>query len=187
MAKLILVCFLSFFCFSLTIHAATYVVGDTSGWDISTDIDSWAAAKTFNVGDVLLFQYSSSHSVNEVTKESFETCNTTNSLTTFSNGNTTVTLSSAGARYFVCGNRLHCLGGMKLQVNVEGDRASSTVGAPEAQPQPRDTTPNPSSKNNDPTTVIPSSDGFTNGGIGSLILILAFLFMASTALDLFHI
>ncbi|KAK8690598.1 hypothetical protein V6N13_074130 [Hibiscus sabdariffa] len=185
MARLILLCFLALFCFALPSHAATYAVGDTSGWDISTDLDSWAAGKRFNVGDVLLFQYSSSHSVNEVTKESFETCNTTNSLRTYSNGNTTVTLSNAGTSYFACGNRLHCLGGMKLQVNVEGDKAPSPVGAPEAQPQPPDTTPRPSSKNDEPTTVSSSSDGFINGGIGSLIL--AILFMASTALDVFHI
>ncbi|MFQ6632697.1 hypothetical protein Gotur_009026 [Gossypium turneri] len=74
MTKLILLCFLSIFCFALTSHAATYAVGDTSGWDISSDIGSWASSKTFNVGDVLLLQYSSSHSVNEVRKESFETC-----------------------------------------------------------------------------------------------------------------
>ncbi|PPD73187.1 hypothetical protein GOBAR_DD29892 [Gossypium barbadense] len=91
MTKLLLLCFLSIFCFALTSHAATYVVGDTSGWDISSDIDSWASSKTFNVGDVLLFQYSSSHSVNE----------------------------------------LHCLGGMKLKVDV--DEKSSSAGAPQAQ------------------------------------------------------
>ncbi|MBA0761678.1 hypothetical protein Gotri_024292 [Gossypium trilobum] len=187
MAKLILLSLLAIFCFALTSHAATYVVGDTSGWDISTDIDSWATNKTFNVGDVLLFQYSSSHSVSEVNKESFETCNTTNSLTTFSNGNTTVTLSNAGKRYFVCGNKLHCLGGMKLQVNVlEDDKKSATVGAPEAQPQPQATIPKPSSKTNNPSsTATPSSDGFINGGIGSLII--AFLFMVSTMFGLFQI
>ncbi|XWS36995.1 hypothetical protein CRYUN_Cryun19dG0005300 [Craigia yunnanensis] len=77
----------------------------------------------------LVFQYSSYHSVSEETKESFETCNTTDTLRTFSSGNTTVTLSNAGARYFVCGDKLHCLGGMKLQVNVEDDQTSSTIGA----------------------------------------------------------
>ncbi|KAE8736143.1 hypothetical protein F3Y22_tig00000136pilonHSYRG00003 [Hibiscus syriacus] len=182
MANLILLCFLSILCFSLTSHAATYVVGDTSGWDISTDIDSWASEKRFNVGDVLSFQYSSSHSVSEVAKESFETCNTTKSLRTYSNGNTTVTLSNAGTRYFVCGNKIHCLGGMKLQVNVEDDKKSSPVGSPGAQPG---TTTQPSSKNNDSATVIPSSDGFINGGFRSLII--TFLFMVSKSLSLFHI
>lgn len=34
-------------------RATTYTVGDTSGWDIATDVDSWAQDKHFVVGDVL--------------------------------------------------------------------------------------------------------------------------------------
>lgn len=38
----------------LTCSAATlYTVGDNSGWDISTNLDTWANDKTFLVGDVL--------------------------------------------------------------------------------------------------------------------------------------
>lgn len=33
--------------------ASTYMVGDTSGWDISTNLESWTTDKQFNVGDVL--------------------------------------------------------------------------------------------------------------------------------------
>ncbi|KAK6250392.1 hypothetical protein QUC31_007908 [Theobroma cacao] len=183
MAKLILLYFLAIFCFALTSDAATYVIGDTSGWDISTDLDSWASDKSFKVGDVLSFQYSSYHSVCEVRKGSFERCNTTDTLKTFSNGNTTVTLSKAGARYFVCGNQLHCLGGMKLQVNVEDDQASTTAGAPEAQPGA--TFRQPSSKSNNPSTVIPTSSGFVVGGIGSLVI--ALLHLMATMLILAQI
>ncbi|KAG8484754.1 hypothetical protein CXB51_023632 [Gossypium anomalum] len=168
MTKLILLCFLSIFCFALTSHAATYVVGDTSGWDISSDIVSWASSKTFNVGDVLLFQYSSSHSVNEVRKESFETCSTINILRKFSNGNTTVILSNSGIRYFVCGNKLHCLGGMKLKVDV--DEKSTTVGAPQAQSEGAATLQQPSSKSNNLSTVIPTSTGYINGGFQSQLI-----------------
>lgn len=39
--------------FALTCRATTYTVGDSSGWDISTDLDSWTKDKVFNVGDVL--------------------------------------------------------------------------------------------------------------------------------------
>lgn len=38
---------------ALTCNATTYTVGDSSGWDISSDLDSWAVGKTFAVGDVL--------------------------------------------------------------------------------------------------------------------------------------
>ncbi|KAF3503281.1 hypothetical protein F2Q69_00045342 [Brassica cretica] len=34
-------------------NATTYFVGDTSGWDISSDLESWTLGKRFSVGDVL--------------------------------------------------------------------------------------------------------------------------------------
>ncbi|WVY98433.1 hypothetical protein V8G54_030584 [Vigna mungo] len=124
MEKLLLLYCSLLFCFAtitFTCSATTYTVGDSSGWDISTNIDTWIADKKFKVGDVLIFQYSSGQSVEEVTKENFETCNTTNVLATYGNGNTTVPLRKGGDRYFVSGNKLYCLGGMKLHVHVEGD------------------------------------------------------------------
>ncbi|GER46558.1 cupredoxin superfamily protein [Striga asiatica] len=141
MAKLLLIPIISLVlcCYSLSTCSATvYTVGDNGGWDISTDLDSWKQGKTFAVGDTLLFQYSKYHSVSEVTKENYEGCNTGNVLQTSSNSNTSFALTRPGDRYFVCGNRLHCLGGMKLHVNVVGDWALSPfgppVGPPEAQP-----------------------------------------------------
>lgn len=55
MAKLpqILVCVLLVLGFALTSSATVYTVGDTSGWDISTDLNSWSNNKTFKVGDAL--------------------------------------------------------------------------------------------------------------------------------------
>lgn len=42
-------------------------------------------------------------------------------------------LTKAGDRYFVSGNKLYCLGGMKLHVHVEGDDKSvAPTLAPEA-------------------------------------------------------
>lgn len=113
-----------------------------------------------------VFQYSSSNSVNEVTKESFKGCNMTDTLQTSSNGNTSIPLNRPGERYFVCGNKLHCLGGMKLQVNVQKDPAASPAGAPEAS---EGSLPRPSSKNNNPAAAIPDSTGFINGGMVSLL------------------
>lgn len=40
-------------------RATTYTVGDNSGWDISTDLDSWAQDKRFVVGDILCMFFSS--------------------------------------------------------------------------------------------------------------------------------
>ncbi|KAL0304039.1 UNVERIFIED_CONTAM: Blue copper protein [Sesamum radiatum] len=136
--------------YASTCSATVYTVGDNAGWDISTDLDSWAKEKTFAIGDTLLFQYSQYHSVNEVTKENYEGCNTTNVLQSSSNGNTSFVLTNPGDRYFVCGNRLHCLGGMKLHVSVLGNQAMSPVGAPQAQPG--GALPPGSSKSNSPSS-----------------------------------
>ncbi|CAL1360684.1 unnamed protein product [Linum trigynum] len=154
-----------------TSAATTYMVGDNSGWDISTDLDTWTQDKTFNVGDSLLFQYRSSDTVEEVNKPAFDSCNTTDAMRTFNNGNTTVELDRPGPWYFVCGNRLYCLGGMKLQVNVVGN-AESPVGSPEAQPGDS----NPSSKSN-----LPSS-GFVHGGRRESVVNVLVAFVAAASL-----
>ncbi|KAI5399344.1 stellacyanin [Lathyrus oleraceus] len=117
----------------ITCSATTYTVGDNSGWDISSNLETWVADKTFKIGDALLFQYSSTYSVDEVTKQNFDTCNTTKVLANYGNGNTTVPLTRGGDRYFVCGNKLFCLGGMKLHVHVDDDGQSiSPALAPKA-------------------------------------------------------
>ncbi|KAJ0042922.1 hypothetical protein Pint_18005 [Pistacia integerrima] len=168
MAKLLLVYLLVTLSIALTTNATTYVVGDSSGWDISSDLDSWVQDKVFKVGDSLMFQYSSSNSVSEVKRKSFKACNTSDVLNTFSNGNTTVPLTQPGERYFISGNKLYCLGGMKLQVNVVGD-ASSSIVSPQAQPESN--LPRSSSKSNNPPSVISNSSEFSYGGRGSLLVV----------------
>ncbi|XP_076884030.1 stellacyanin-like [Bidens hawaiensis] len=143
--------------------ATTYTVGVSPGWDISTDVDSWAQNKRFVVGDVLLFQYSSSHSVAEVNRDSYEGCNTTNVLQASSNGNTTFALTTPSDRYFVCGNRLHCYAGMKLHVVVDSKVMADgpAAGAPETEAGGDSTTTTttniPSSKNKKPSSLVPNS------------------------------
>lgn len=41
------------FGFAITSNANTYIVGDNSGWDISTNLDTWQRGKKFVEGDVL--------------------------------------------------------------------------------------------------------------------------------------
>ncbi|KAI4347723.1 hypothetical protein L6164_008507 [Bauhinia variegata] len=129
MAKLLLL-YLAFASAIVTCSATNYIVGDSSGWDISTNLGTWVQDKKFQVGDSLVFQYGSSESVNEVTRENFNTCNTTNVLATYGNGNTTVALTKPGDMYFVSGNRLLCLGGMKLHVHIQDNGAYSPALAP---------------------------------------------------------
>lgn len=129
----------------------------------------------------LVFSYSASNSVREVTKQNFDTCNISNPLKTYSNGNTTVTLSAPGDRYFVSGNRLYCFGGMKLHVHVPADEVASPIGSPQAQPSATGTPlpVQPSSKSNKPSANIPTSSGISSYG-GSNSVVVAFVsFMAS--------
>ncbi|KAL8096043.1 stellacyanin-like [Apium graveolens] len=153
--KLLVFLLLVVLCFSSTCTATTYMVGDNSGWDISTDLGSWTNGKQFQVGDVLAFQYSSTHSVSKVKKESYDGCNTSNVLESSSNGNTSFTLAQPGDSYFICGNRLHCLGGMKLHVVTQGN---SSAASPAMAPQSGGAAggggslPQPSSKTNKPSS-----------------------------------
>ncbi|KAL2944095.1 Uclacyanin 1 [Bienertia sinuspersici] len=180
MASLRLLGFLgALICIVVGCRATTYMVGDTSGWDISTNLDSWKTGKKFVVGDVLAFQYSSStDSVCEVTKKEFDSCETTNALQQSTSGNTTFPLTKPGDRYFVCCNRLYCLGGMKLHIHVESDSttAASPVGAPDAAPGPGPTATGAfprTSKSNHP--VLSSSAEFVKVNNLFLLCFLGFL------------
>ncbi|XP_050254353.1 stellacyanin [Quercus robur] len=164
MAKRLPVYVLVILSLALTCTATTYTVGDNSGWDISSNLQTWEKNKTFDVGDVLIFQFSSSNSLEEVTQENFNTCNTTNVLEAYTNGNTTITLTKPGPMYFISGNKLYCLGGQKLQVNVENNQAYSPAIAPEAASGSN--LPQPSSKSNLPTS---SGVMLMHGGWGTLM------------------
>ncbi|CAN6486743.1 unnamed protein product [Victoria cruziana] len=116
--------------------ATFYTVGGLAGWDMSTDLDSWLAGKSFFPGDVLSFQFSSYYDLNEVTKEGYDSCNSTNAIFTSKTGNASIFLTQPSPRFFICGVRLYCLSGLRLQVNTPGDyqQSSSPSGAPPFAP-----------------------------------------------------
>eukprot|EP01018_Ginkgo_biloba_P011359 Gb_14088 [translate_table: standard] len=109
--------------------SAQYTVGDNQGWDSSTDLNTWISGKKFSTGDTLVFKYTSFHSLVEVNKAGYDSCSTANSVRTHSDGNTVITLSSAGKRYFICGTPGHCSGGMKVEVDTQ-----LAVSAPKTSP-----------------------------------------------------
>ncbi|KAM3268422.1 stellacyanin [Capsicum chacoense] len=152
--------------------ATNYIVGDSSGWDISTDLDTWLAGKRFKIGDVLVFQYSSSHSVSEVTKANFEGCNTNSVLDSSKTGNTSFPLTTRGDRYYVCGNRLHCLGGMKLHVNVDDENNAAAESPAAAAPDGGGGSFSPSSKSKNPSYVPSFALCNVHVGLDSIVLVL---------------
>ncbi|KAK8597122.1 hypothetical protein V6N13_001747 [Hibiscus sabdariffa] len=110
--------------------ATVYTVGDTSGWTTGVDYGAWTKDKTFKVGDSLVFNYPTSHTVDEVSSSDYSTCTVGNSITTDNTGATTVSLKTAGTHYFICGVLGHCGNGMKLAVKVESGSPSSSTDKP---------------------------------------------------------
>ncbi|KAL6638014.1 hypothetical protein ACP70R_025586 [Stipagrostis hirtigluma subsp. patula] len=102
-----------------TASAASYTVGDDSGWDNGVDYDAWARGKKFKVGDTLEFLYSEGfHNVEVVDAQGYADCAAASNAPTLTSGDDTVTLSQPGRWFFICGVEGHCDSGQKLAVNV---------------------------------------------------------------------
>ncbi|MCD7460180.1 hypothetical protein HAX54_043029 [Datura stramonium] len=147
--------------------ATNYTVGDPNGgWQQSGDLQAWAASKTFFVGDNLIFAYAPSHSVLEVTKAGFDSCQITSPIAIYTGGMTVITLASVGKRYFICGTGGHCsVGGMKLEIST---LPKASPAKPATPPTATPTTPPPST----PTTPPPSTPKMGFGFVVMLMLLL---------------
>ncbi|OMO81115.1 Plastocyanin-like protein [Corchorus capsularis] len=85
--------------FQATAAQTTHVVGDELGWLVPPGgplaYATWAATQTFTVGDVLIFNFTTGdQDVARVTKEAYETCNSTNPITLITTGPANFTLDS---------------------------------------------------------------------------------------------
>ncbi|CAN1852267.1 unnamed protein product [Linum perenne] len=98
-------------------HGALHKVGDSVGWTIigSPDYEQWAAAKTFQLGDVVHFEYNPQfHNVMKVTHAMYRACNASAPLETYTTGNDSITITTRGHHFFICGVPGHCLSGQKV-------------------------------------------------------------------------
>ncbi|XP_019174177.1 PREDICTED: blue copper protein-like [Ipomoea nil] len=120
--------------------STVYTVGDTAGWALSVDYGTWSSAKTFKVGDSLVFNYPGGHTVDEVSPSDYQSCTVGNSISTDSSGATTIPLKTAGKHYFICSVMGHCSGGMKLVVTVDGGADATTPTSPGTTTSPPTTT-----------------------------------------------
>ncbi|GLJ32215.1 hypothetical protein SUGI_0648420 [Cryptomeria japonica] len=114
--------------------AVQYDVGGSQGWEATTDFKTWVSGKQFKVGDTLVFKYGSLHTLDEVDKAGYDSCSTANAISSASDGNTVVKLTTAGKRYFICGTAGHCPGGMKLEVDSLAALATAPVAPPALAP-----------------------------------------------------
>ncbi|KAG9140116.1 hypothetical protein Leryth_025687 [Lithospermum erythrorhizon] len=145
--------------FGMTDAQTTHQVGDALGWVVPPGGDAayitWTSTKTFRAGDILVFKFTRGfHSVAEVSKESFGTCNSASPISISTTSPTRITLSSAGEHFFLCTFSGHCGLGQKLAINVSASSSSpapqpspatpSPVPVPEPTPSPEAPAPTPS-------------------------------------------
>ncbi|KAF5741999.1 putative Cucumber peeling cupredoxin [Tripterygium wilfordii] len=131
----------------------THVVGDTLGWTVpasgASAYTTWAANKTFNIGDILVFNFAiGAHDAAEVRKAEFDACNPANPISLLTTSPANVTINSSGEHYFICTFTGHCSGGQKLAINVSSSSGPSpapqpAVPSPAPQTSPPTTTPTP--------------------------------------------
>ncbi|XP_042503159.1 uclacyanin 1-like [Macadamia integrifolia] len=100
------------------VTATNHTVGGVTGWNLASDVKSWASNTVFFTGDNLVFVYTPEHDVIEVGERGYAQCQIRSPIRTHNNGHTVIPLLNPGTRYFVCGKPGHCWQGMKVQVDV---------------------------------------------------------------------
>uniref|UniRef100_A0A1D1Z367 Blue copper protein n=1 Tax=Anthurium amnicola TaxID=1678845 RepID=A0A1D1Z367_9ARAE len=112
--------------------AAKHAVGGKEGWDVSTDLSTWASSQTLRVGDELVFKYTPGlHSVVELPGErEYKSCDMGGAVDSMNGGTSTVKLDRAGYRYFTCGTAGHCGEGMKVKIRTLGAKEAASQDSP---------------------------------------------------------
>ncbi|XVF35681.1 hypothetical protein REPUB_Repub18cG0167200 [Reevesia pubescens] len=115
------------------------VGGKSDAWKIpsseSDSLNKWAETSRFRIGDSLVWKYDGGKdSVLQVTKEDYASCNTSNPIAEYKDGNTKVKLEKSGPFYFISGAKGHCEQGQKLLVVVLSQRHRYTGISPAPSP-----------------------------------------------------
>ncbi|KAL6657755.1 hypothetical protein ACP70R_005535 [Stipagrostis hirtigluma subsp. patula] len=119
--------------------AAVYEVGDKTGWTVmgNPDYVAWASSKKFHVGDTVVFTYNKQfHNVLAVSKADYKNCDATKPTATWSTGNDSVVLKTAGHHYFLCGFPGHCAAGQKVDIRVASSSSAAPSESPATAPAP---------------------------------------------------
>ncbi|XP_065848755.1 early nodulin-like protein 14 [Euphorbia lathyris] len=124
--------------FSLSEAKDVLIGGKSDAWKIpnsqSDSLNKWAESSRFRVGDSLVWKYDSQKdSVLQVTKEAYVTCNVSNPIKEYKDGNSKVELDRSGPFYFISGAEGHCEKGQKVIVVVLSQRNKRITGISPAQ------------------------------------------------------
>ncbi|KAB2618608.1 stellacyanin-like [Pyrus ussuriensis x Pyrus communis] len=106
--------------------ADNYTVGDDLEWTIppagSVAYSTWANTKRFQINDTIVFKWSGSHTVAEVSKADYENCSNSNPLAFYDSSPASITLTSNVTRYFICTVGNHCSDlGQKVTIKISED------------------------------------------------------------------
>ncbi|KAL7600943.1 mavicyanin [Lactuca sativa] len=144
-----------------TTFGALYMVGDSAGWTTIGNVNykQWAATKTFQFGDTIVFTYNKQfHNVMQVKHGDYRSCNVSAPIATHSTGNDSIVIKTYGHHYYLCAVPGHCQAGQKLDINVQ--RLSSTLApTPSPSSSPSSSSPSPSSTPSSATASKPNSIG----------------------------
>ncbi|OAY53591.1 early nodulin-like protein 3 [Manihot esculenta] len=141
--------------------------GKTDAWKIpssqSDSLNKWAESSRFRIGDTLVWKYDSEKdSVLQVTREAYLSCNISNPIEEYKDGNTKVKLDRSGPFYFISGAEGHCVKGQKMIVVVLSPRHRYT-----------DISPAPSPAESEGPAVAPTSTATSLKG--SLVMLMGIL------------
>ncbi|KAE8728138.1 hypothetical protein F3Y22_tig00004779pilonHSYRG00152 [Hibiscus syriacus] len=153
--------------------AAVYKVGDAGGWTSIGNLDykQWATTKTFQLGDIIHFEYNAQfHNVMRVTHSMYKACNASAPLATYATGNDTINITAKGHHYFICGVPGHCQSGQKVDINVL--RESETAATPSGMSPASASIPSAGGPVSSPSGAI-SLKGSSKGSLTNLCLAMA--------------
>ncbi|KAI3444028.1 hypothetical protein Pfo_000693 [Paulownia fortunei] len=98
------------------------VGGRKSTWEVPSSPDEfnkWAERNRFVIGDSIVLKYDGkTDSVLEVNEEDYKTCNKSNPIKSYNDGNTRIALDKSGPFFFISGAEGHCEKGQKLEIKV---------------------------------------------------------------------
>ncbi|CAN6719427.1 unnamed protein product [Malus baccata var. baccata] len=138
-----------------------FKVGDYDGWTSRglVDYNKWASTKD---------QF---HNLMQVTKQDFESCNTTAAIAVYTSGSDTITLKRPDHYYFLCGAPGHCQAGQKVDIKVTLPIPQSSLASP--NPAPQGSLPSDSHPSSTPSSA--PTNYFSKLGLAVTTLVLCLL------------
>ncbi|KAF3336657.1 mavicyanin-like protein [Carex littledalei] len=123
--------------------AYQFTVGGPIGWTVPTEgnepesnYNHWALRTHIHVGDSLYFKYEND-SVLLISRDDYRSCDASNPIVMFTDGNSTFEFDRVGFFYFISGEPGHCSAGQRMIVRVMAwTEDMSPSGAPTSSPGP---------------------------------------------------